>query len=159
MNDVTFCNALGHISINMHNAIQGNEYKMIGDLAVTKEAALIHLHKYLREWQVPGAAAANQVSLPIVALEKIKAMCYWYLSQRHIGMEADVDDFDNDVAVAMLELMQNAKDLKEAMEVVMIDKPMALTEISKWTKILAQVFNLSWLDSCYSSYSSHLLDS
>jgi hypothetical protein len=63
MADIAFHNALGCIGINivMCNAIQGNGYEMIGDLAVTKEATLNHLHKYLREWPLPGAAAANQV--------------------------------------------------------------------------------------------------
>jgi hypothetical protein len=52
-------------------------------------------------------------------------MRYWFLFQRCAGVEVDADEFDNDVAVAMLELMQKAKDLKEAMKAVMIDKPIA----------------------------------
>jgi hypothetical protein len=78
MADLAFHNAPRCIGLNatMHMAIQGNGYVMIGDLAVTEEATLNHLHKYLRDIQVPGAAPAAQVRLPIVTLEKIKAMQY-----------------------------------------------------------------------------------
>jgi hypothetical protein len=56
-------------------------------------------------------------------------MHYWVLAQCCSGVDKDADDFNNDVAVATLEILQKSKDLKEAMEAVIIDKPMALTEI------------------------------
>ena len=136
MAELSFCNTLGRIGINVATraAIQGNGYNTIGDLAVTEESTLNYLPKYLREWQVPGVAPAQQVRIPIVALEKIKAMRYWVLAQRRAGIDEDADDFDDDVAIATLEVMQNAKDLKEATEAVTIDKPTALVELNKWTK-------------------------
>jgi hypothetical protein len=81
MADLAFLNALGLIGLDAatRTAIQGNGYVMIGDLAVTEEATLNHLHKYLRDFQAPGAAPAAQVRLPIVTLEKIKEMRYWFL--------------------------------------------------------------------------------
>jgi hypothetical protein len=103
-------------------------------LSPRKLLSTISPQVYLREWQVPGAAPPNQVRLPIVTLEEIKVMCYWVHSQHRTRIEEDADDFDDEVAVAMLEIMQKAKDLKAMMEAVMIDKPMALTKLSKWTK-------------------------
>ena len=112
MAEPAFRNALGRIGINAatHTAIQGNGYRMIGDLAVTEESSLNHLLKYLRGWEVPGAAPGVQVRLGLISLEKLKVMRYWVLSQRHAGLDENADDFDNDVAVATLEIMQQAKD-------------------------------------------------
>ena len=46
----------------------------------------------------------------------------------------------------MLEIMQKAKDLKDAMEDVVIEKPTALTDLQKWTKL--------WLK--FSTYLGHV---
>jgi hypothetical protein len=52
MADLAFHNTLGRIGLDAatHTAIQGNGYVTIGDLTVTKEATLNHLHKYLRDF-------------------------------------------------------------------------------------------------------------
>ena len=148
MAQLAFRNALGRIGINgpTRTAIQGNGYATIGDLAVTEESTLNHLPKYLRSWHDPNALPAQQVRLGLVALEKIKAMRYWVLAQRREGFEEDADDFDDDVAVATLEIMRQAKDQKEATESVTIDKPTALTELKGWIKF--------WLK--FSSYLSRI---
>jgi len=148
MAQLAFRNALGRIGINAPTraAIQGNGYETIGDLAVTEESTLNHLPKYLRAWHIPNALPAQQVRLGIVPLEKIKAMRYWVLAQRREGFEEDADDFDNDVAIATLEVMRQGKDQKEATELVTIAKPTALTELKGWIKF--------WLK--FSSYLSRI---
>ena len=118
MAQLAFRNALGRIGINAPTraAIQGNGYETIGDLAVTEESTLNHLPKYLHVWHIPNALPAQQVRLGIVPLEKIKAMRYWVLAQHREGFEEDADDFDNDVAIATLEVMRQGKDQKEAIK-------------------------------------------
>ena len=105
---------------------------MIVDLATTNEMSLNHLNKHLAAWRRDAAApAADQVRMPFLALQKLKAMQYWVLAQTRIGSSTAAASFDNPVTVETLTVMQTAKDLKEATEDTAIQKPVTLSDINK----------------------------
>ena len=133
---VAFRAALGRIGFNdaTQTALVENGFATIIDLATTDEMSLNHLNKHLAAWRDAAAPAADQVRMPFLALQKLKAMRYWVLAQTRIGGSTAAVGFDNLVAVATLKVMQAAKDLKEATEDTAIQKPVALSDINKWTK-------------------------
>ena len=132
-----FRSALQRIGINAPTraAINENGFLTIEDLATVQEADLDRLPKHLEAWRNPGAAAANQVRIPFVSLKKLKAMRYWIIAQRCIGVEAPrASDFTNEVLEETLARMQADKDAKLATEDTEISKPEKLADLARWTK-------------------------
>ena len=131
-----FRNALGRIGFNaaMRNAINENGFETILDLATVQEQDLDRLPKHLESWRIPDAAANQQVRIPFVSLKKLKAMRYWVLAQRCVGIEEPrAQDFTPEVMEETLARMQADKDYKAATEDTEIQKPEKLTDLLKWT--------------------------
>ena len=132
-----FRNALTRIGINAatRNAINENGFTTVRDLISVQSEDLDKLPKHLEAWKDPVAPPANQVRIPFVALTKLKAMRYWVLAQRCIGVEdPNANDFTAAVIEETLARMQADKDYKRATEDTEIRKPEKLIDLVKWTK-------------------------
>jgi hypothetical protein len=118
--------ALGRIGINVPTraAIAENGFTTILDLATVQDEDLDKLPKHLESWRVPNAAPNAQVRVPFVSLTKLKAMRYWVLAQRCIGVENPrAQDFTDEVMTEALAQMQADKDYKKATQDTDIQKP------------------------------------
>ena len=129
--------ALTRIGINAATraAINENGFNTVQDLVSVQDEDLDKLPKHLEAWKDPQAPANNQVRIPFVSLTKLKAMRYWVLAQRCIGVDApNVANFTQEVITETLARMQADKDYKKATEDTDIRKPEKLTDLVKWTK-------------------------
>jgi hypothetical protein len=129
--------ALGHIGINAPTcvAIAENGFATISDLATVQDEDLDSLPKHLESWRLPNAAPNAQVRIPFVSLSKLKAMRYWVLTQRCIGVEnPHAQDFTDEVMTETLAQMQANKDYKKATQDTDIQKPPKLNDLVKWIK-------------------------
>lgn len=132
-----FTNALDRIGFNAPTraAMVDNGFLTILDLASVQEADLDRLPKHFESWRNPTAAPNAQVRIPFVSLSKLKAMRYWVLAQRCIGVASPLaDDFTDDVVIEVLERMKADHDYKKATEDTDITQPTKLTDMVKWTK-------------------------
>ena len=132
-----FRSALTRIGINnaTRNAINENGFTTVQDLISVQDEDLNKLPKHLEAWKDPTAPPNNQVRIPFVSLTKLKAMRYWVLAQRCIGVDSpNVADFTDAVISETLARMQADKDYKRATEDTDIRKPEKLTDLVKWTK-------------------------
>ena len=132
-----FTQALERIGFNAQTraAMVDNGFMTILDLASVQEADLDKLPKHFESWRIPNAAPNAQVRIPFVSLSKLKAMRYWVLAQRCIGVASPLaDDFTDDVVVEVLARMKADQDYKKATEDTDITQPTKLTDIVKWTK-------------------------
>jgi hypothetical protein len=84
-----FRSALQRIGINAPTraAINENGFETIIDLSTVQEDDLDRLPKHLEAWRDPTAGPNNQVRIPFISLKKLKAMRYWVLAQRCIGVD------------------------------------------------------------------------
>ena len=133
----SFTQALERIGFNAPTraAMVDNGFTTILDLASVQEADLDRLPKHLESWRNPTAAPHAQVRIPFVSLSKLKAMRYWVLAQRCIGVDSpSADDFTDAVVTEVLDRMKADKDYKKATEDTDITKPTKLTDMVKWTK-------------------------
>jgi hypothetical protein len=133
---IAFKAALGRIGFNAatQDAIVENGFNSIDDLGTTDEKSLNYLPKHLATWRDPAAPAADQVRVPFVAMEKLKAMRYWVLAQTRIGAPTTAVFFTNAVVASTLQTMKVARDQKEATEDTEVQKPVVLSDMHKWTK-------------------------
>ncbi|KAI2502036.1 hypothetical protein MHU86_12439 [Fragilaria crotonensis] len=132
-----FTAALGRIGINPATrvAIAENGFVTILDLATVQDEDLDKLPKHLEAWRNPNAGPNAQVCIPFVSLTKLKAMRYWVLAQRCIGIMApDAADFSDAVLEEVLTRMKADKDYKKATEDTDITKPAKLTDLVKCIK-------------------------
>ena len=132
-----FRTALTRIGINAatRNAINENGFTTVKDLVSVQDEDLDKLPKHLEAWKDPTAAPNAQVRIPFVSLTKLKAMRYWVLAQRCVGVEVpDVTDFTAAVIDETLARMQADKDYKRATQDTDIRRPEKLTDLAKWTK-------------------------
>jgi hypothetical protein len=132
-----FRNALTRIGINAatRTAIIENGFVTIQDLVAVHDKDLDKLPKHLESWRVPGANPANQVRIPFLSLTKLKAMRYWFLAQRCIGVDSpNVNQFTDVVIEDTLARMKADSDHKLATEDTDIRKPEKLADLTKWTK-------------------------
>jgi hypothetical protein len=132
-----FRNALARIGFNVatRTAIAENGFETILDLATVQEEDLDKLPKHLEAWRDPAAAPNLQVRVPFVSLKKLKAMRYWVLAQRCVGVaNPRAQDFTDAVLEETLARMKADKDYKLATEETDIPKPEKLTDLAKWTK-------------------------
>jgi hypothetical protein len=129
--------ALGRIGINAPTrvAIAENGFATISDLATVQDEDLDKLPKHLEAWRVPNAPPNAQVRIPFVSLTKLKAMRYWVLAQRCIGVDNPrAQDFTEEVMAETLAQMQADKDYKKATQDTDIQKPPKLNDLVKWIK-------------------------
>ena len=134
---VAFRNALTRIGINAATraAISENGFVTAQDLVSIDDKDLDKLPKHLEAWRVPGAVANAQVRIPFLSLTKLKALRYWILAQRYIGVEGpNVNAFADEVIVETLARMKADSDYKLATEDTDIHKPEKLVDLAKWTK-------------------------
>ena len=132
-----FRTALGRIGINVatRNAIAENGFTTILDLITVQDEDLDKLPKHLDAWRNPAAAPGLQVRIPFVSLTKLKAMRYWVLAQRCVGVdEPRAADFTDAVLQEVLARIKADKDYKKATQDTDITKPSKLTDLAKWTK-------------------------
>ena len=132
-----FRNALGRIGMNVatRNAIVDNGFASILDLATVQDEDLDKLPKHLDSWKDPAAAPNAQVRIPFLSLQKLKAMRYWVLAQRCIGVVApNAANFTDDAMQEALARMKADKDYKKATEDTDITKPSKLSDLVKWVK-------------------------
>ena len=130
-----FTAALGRIGINPATrvAIAENGFVTILDLATVQDEDLDKLAKHLEAWRNPNAAPNAQVRIPFVSLTKLKAMRYWVLAQKCIGVMAPAAaDFADAVLQKVLARMKADNDYKKATEDTDITKPAKLTDLVKW---------------------------
>ncbi|KAI2502113.1 hypothetical protein MHU86_12343 [Fragilaria crotonensis] len=114
-----FRNALTRIGINLatRTAIIENGFVTIQDLISVHDKDLDKLPKHLEAWRVPNAAPNAQVRIPFLSLTKLKAMRYWVLAQRCIGVEyPNVNDFAGQVIEETLARMKADGNYKLATE-------------------------------------------
>jgi hypothetical protein len=136
-NAVTFRSALERIGFNANtrSALNQNGFNEILDLLSVQEEDLDRLPKHLESWRDAAVAADDQVRIPFVSLQKLKAMRYWVRAQQCMGVEVPVaQDFTNQVCAEILLRMKADSDQKAATEDTEVRKPPKLTELSKWTK-------------------------
>ena len=108
-----FTNALNRIGINAATraVIVENGFQTIMDLVTVQDEDLDKLPKHLEAWRNPAAAPIAQVRIPFVSLTKLKAMRYWVLAQRCIGIVSpSANDFTDDVVMEVLMRMKADKD-------------------------------------------------
>jgi hypothetical protein len=132
-----FRNALTRIGINLATraAIIENGFITIQDLVSVQDQDLDKLPKHLEAWRVPNANPNAQVRIPFLSLTRLKAMRYWVLAQRCIGVDnPNVNDFAGEVIEETLARMKADSDFKLATEDTNIRKPEKLTDLAKWTK-------------------------
>jgi hypothetical protein len=132
-----FRNALTRIGINPNTcaALVENGFEVITDLANVQESDLDKLPKHLSSWRNPNAAPGDQVRIPFVSLEKLKAMRYWVLSERCLGtLTPSAAAFTNAELDRIMLEMQADNDYKAATADTEVNKPVALADLSKWTK-------------------------
>jgi hypothetical protein len=132
-----FRNALTRIGINLSTraAIIENGFITIQDLVSVQDKDLDKLPKHLEAWRVPNAHPNAQVCIPFLSLTRLKAMRYWVLAQRCIGVDnPNVNDFAGEVIEETLARMKADSDFKLATEDTNIRKPEKLTDLAKWTK-------------------------
>jgi hypothetical protein len=132
-----FRNALTRIGINAATraAIVENGFVTVIDLVSVQDKDFDKLPKHLEAWKVPDANQNAQVRIPFLSLAKLKAMRYWVLAQRCIGVDSpDVNDFAGQVIEETLARMKADSDYKLATEDASIRKPEKLTDLAKWTK-------------------------
>ena len=132
-----FRNALGRIGMNVatRNAIIDNGFASILDLATVQAEDLDKLPKHLDSWKDPAAAPNAQVRIPFLSLQKLKAMRYWVLAQRCVGVVVpNAVDFTDDAMQEVLTRMKADKDYKKATEDTDITKPAKLSDLVKWVK-------------------------
>jgi hypothetical protein len=135
--ETAFRNALSRIGINAatRTAIVENGFITIQDLIDVQDKDLDKLPKHLESWRVPNANQNAQVRIPFLSLTKLKAMRYWFLAQRCIGIDTpNVNDFAGEVISETLARMKADSDHKLATEDSDIRKPEKLTDLAKWTK-------------------------
>jgi hypothetical protein len=129
--------ALGRIGINpaTRAAISDNGFATILDLATVQEEDLDRLPKHLEAWRNPAAPANQQVRIPFVSLKKLKAMRYWVVAQRCIGVDAPrAQDFTEEILEATIARMKDDKDYEAATKDTEVRKPDKLTDLGKWTR-------------------------
>lgn len=134
---IAFRNALQRIGINAETrlAIGENGFQTAQDLVAIQDSDLDKLPKHLVSWNVPGAAPNAQVRIPFLSLTKLKALRYWILAQRCIGVDApNVNAFAGEVIDETLARMKADSDYKLATEDTSIRKPEKLVDLAKWTK-------------------------
>jgi hypothetical protein len=132
-----FRTALTRIGFNAATraAIVENGFETILDLATVQDEDLDKLPKHLEAWRDPAAAPNLQVRIPFLSLKKLKAMRYWVLAQRCVGVATPrAQDFSNVVLEETLARMKADKDYKLATEETEIAKPEKLADLAKWTK-------------------------
>ena len=132
-----FRNALTRIGINAPTrvAIAENGFVTVQDLVSITDKDLDKLPKHLEAWRVPNAAPNAQVRIPFLSLTKLKALRYWVLAQRCIGVAApNVNLFTEDVVAETLARMKADNDYKLATEDTDIRRPEKLVDLAKWTK-------------------------
>jgi hypothetical protein len=132
-----FRNALTRIGINIatRTAIIENGFITIQDLVSVQDKDLDKLPKHLEAWRIPDANPNAQVRIPFLSLTKLKAMRYWVLAQRCIGVDnPNVNDFAGEVIEETLARMKADGDYKLATEDTDIRKPEKLVDLAKWTK-------------------------
>jgi hypothetical protein len=132
----TFRAALGRIGFNAQtqDAMNENGFMTILDLTTVEEDDLDRLPKHLESWRDPDDDPADQVRVPFVSLKRLKAMRYWVLSQRWIGIEPVAAQFTNAVLEETLLRMQSDKDYKAATEDTEVTKPEKFSDMQKWMK-------------------------
>jgi hypothetical protein len=136
-NATAFRNALTRIGINAATrmAIVENGFVTIQDLVAVQDKDLDKLPKHLEAWRVPNANPNAQVRIPFLSLTKLKAMRYWVLAQRCIGVASpNVNEFAGQVIEDTLARMKADSDHKLATEDSDVRKPEKLTDLTKWTK-------------------------
>lgn len=136
-NATAFRNALTRIGINAatRTAIIENGFVTIQDLVAVQDKDLDKLPKHLEAWRVPNANQNAQVRIPFLSLTKLKAMRYWVLAQRCIGVASpNVNEFAGQVIEDTLARMKADSDHKLATEDSDVRKPEKLTDLTKWTK-------------------------
>lgn len=136
-NATAFRNALTRIGINAatRTAITENGFVTIQDLVAVQDKDLDKLPKHLEAWRVPNANQNAQVRIPFLSLTKLKAMRYWVLAQRCIGVASpNVNEFAGQVIEDTLARMKADSDHKLATEDSDVRKPERLTDLTKWTK-------------------------
>jgi hypothetical protein len=106
----------------------------ISVLIDTDEESLHQLGKHMMAWRGTTVPPADQVKIPFVSLQKLKAMRFWALAQKRLGVAPNSSDFDDAKAVAALQAMNAEKEYKKATEDTAITKPVTLVDIHKWTK-------------------------
>ena len=133
---VAFRAALQRIGFNVatQNAINENGFDTIVDLVSVSEADLDRLPKHLESWRDPDLDPEDQVRVPFVSLKRLKAMRYWVLSQRWLGVEPAAANFTAQVLTDTMQRMQDNKDFKTATEDSEVTKPIAFAEMAKWSK-------------------------
>lgn len=132
-----FRNALGRIGMNVatRNAIIDNGFASILDLATVQDEDLDRLPKHLDSWKDPAAPPNAQVRIPFLSLQKLKAMRYWVLAQRCVGVvDPNAVDFTDDALQEVIIRMKADKDYKKATEDTDITKPSKLSDLGKWVK-------------------------
>ena len=132
-----FRNALTRMGINLptRTAIIENGFITVHDLVSVQDKDLDKLPKHLEAWRVPGAPPNAQVRIPFLSLTKLKALRYWVLAQRCIGVDnPNANDFTDEVITETLARMKADGDYKLATEDTDIRKPEKLADLAKWTK-------------------------
>jgi hypothetical protein len=115
-------------------AINSNGFNPLQDLLTVQDDDLDKLPKHLEAWHDLNQNSDDQVRVHFVPLKRLQAMRYWVLTQCWIGNTATAAGFTNVVLNQTLEWMQAEKDYKVAMEDSKVTKPIALGDLSKWTK-------------------------
>jgi hypothetical protein len=144
---IAFRNALTRIGINIatRNAIIENGFITIQDLVSVQDKDLDKLPKHLEAWRVPNANPNAQVRIPFLSLTKLKAMRYWVLAQRCIGVaNPNVNDFAGQVIDETLARMKADGDYKLATEDANIRKPEKIDGLGQMDQVLGTLNYIPW---------------
>jgi hypothetical protein len=136
-NATAFRNALTRIGINVatRTVIIENGFVTIQDLVAVQDKDLDKLPKHLESWRVPNANADAKVRIPFLSLTKLKALRYWVLDQRCIGIDTpNVNEFAGQVIIDTLARMKADSEQKLATEDSDVRKPEKLNDLATWTK-------------------------
>jgi hypothetical protein len=133
---VAFRAALQQIGFNAttQNAINENSFDTIVDLVSVSKKDPDRLPKHLESWHDADLGPEDQVCVPFMSLKRLKAMRYWVLSQRWLGVEPAVANFTPQVHTETMHWMHDNTDFKVAMEDSEVTKPITFTEMAKWSK-------------------------
>jgi hypothetical protein len=130
--------ALGRIvGINLATraAISDNGFTTILDLVTLQEEDLHRFPKHLEAWRNSVEAANQQVRILFMSLKKLKAMCYWVITQHCMGIkDPHAQDFTQDVLEATIMRMKDDKDYEATTKDPETQKPDKLADLGKWMR-------------------------
>ena len=155
-----FHSALERIGFNRgtRDAIVSEGFETLEHLALVDDVDVDRLVKHVASWRTKGSdgssinsntrnanrrgngGASGEVKFPFMAVKMLKAMRYWAIYRKRVGLTVDAGDFTEEEVGSTMKRMQEETRIKLAAEDSSPEKPKPLKDFSKW-----RIWWESWL--------------